>query len=97
MRRQSKGFGYYIRAFGDSIPGKQTFGVFRFLPIFFFIGAGLEFTMIHWTVGETNFCKSFKFLFKLSAFTFSFLDRTYKRRRAQEIVDAELRSAKVES
>ena len=25
------------------------------------------------------------------------LDRTYKRRRAQEIVDAELRSAKVES
>ena len=73
MRRQTKGFGYYIRAFGDSIPGKQTFGVFRFLPIFFFIGAGLEFTMIHWTVGEINFCKSFQVIFKLSIFTVPFL------------------------
>lgn len=42
-----------------SIPGEKTFGIYRFLPAFFVLGAALEFSMINWTVGETNFCKSF--------------------------------------
>ena len=41
----------------DNWPGRQTFGHFSFLPIFFVVGAGLEFVMIKWTVGQTNFCK----------------------------------------
>ena len=38
-------------------PVKGNFGVYRFLPIFFVLGAALEFTMIKWHVGEVNFCK----------------------------------------
>lgn len=46
-----------------AIPGEKTLGVYRFLPLFFLLGAALEFSMINWTVGETNFCKFFnKFL-----------------------------------
>lgn len=41
----------------DSWPGRKTFGVYRFLPLFFGLGACLEFCMINWTVGQTNFCK----------------------------------------
>ncbi|XP_073832460.1 sloth 1 [Musca autumnalis] len=44
----------------DSIPGKKRFGVYRFLPLFFCLGAALEFSMINWTVGETNFYRTFK-------------------------------------
>lgn len=44
----------------DSVPGKQTFGVYRFLPFFFVFGGALEFSMINWTVGETNFYKTYK-------------------------------------
>jgi len=40
-------------------PGKK-FGVYRFLPAFFFIGAALEFVMINWQVGNTNFYDTFK-------------------------------------
>ena len=32
----------------------------RFLPFFFGLGAALEFSMINWTVGETNFYKTYK-------------------------------------
>ena len=46
-----------LRKVLDAIPGKRRFGVYRFLPIFFCMGAALEFAMIKWTVGETNFCK----------------------------------------
>ena len=56
LRKRKLGFIGSIRSYLHAIPGKKTFGVFRFLPVFFFFGAGLEFTMIHWTVGETNFC-----------------------------------------
>jgi len=42
----------------DAFPGKKTFG--RFLPFFFVLGASLEFSMINWTVGETNFYKTYK-------------------------------------
>ncbi|XP_017871686.1 PREDICTED: small integral membrane protein 4 [Drosophila arizonae] len=44
----------------DSWPGKQRFGIYRFLPIFFVLGAALEYSMINWTVGETNFYRTFK-------------------------------------
>lgn len=40
----------------NKVPGKQQFGVFRFLPFLFLIGAGLEFTMIKLHVGPVNFC-----------------------------------------
>lgn len=43
-----------------SWPGKEKLGNYRFLPIFFLLGATLEFSMIHWTVGETNFYRTFK-------------------------------------
>jgi len=49
-----------LTKFLDAWPGKQTFGVYRFLPLFFCLGAALEFTMINWTVGETNFYKTYK-------------------------------------
>lgn len=41
-------------------PGKKTFGMYRFLPMFFVLGAALEFSMINWKVGEVNFYNSFK-------------------------------------
>jgi len=44
----------------DSFPGKKWFGLYRFLPFFFALGAALEFSMINWTVGETNFYKTYK-------------------------------------
>ncbi|KAK6177297.1 hypothetical protein SNE40_015424 [Patella caerulea] len=40
-------------------PGK-AFGVYRFLPGFFVLGAALEFSMVNWRVGETNFYKVYK-------------------------------------
>ena len=46
-----------IVRFAEAIPGKKTFGFYRFMPFFFLLGAGIEFSMIHWTVGEINFCK----------------------------------------
>jgi len=33
---------------------------FRFLPFFFVLGAAVEFSMINWTVRDTNFYKTFK-------------------------------------
>ncbi|XP_066140058.1 small integral membrane protein 4 [Euwallacea fornicatus] len=49
-----------IRRFLDRWPGKETLGVYRFLPLFFVLGAALEFSMINWNVGEVNFYKTFK-------------------------------------
>jgi len=57
FRRRRYGF---IRSTLNTVPGKKTFGVYRFLPFFFLLGAGLEFSMINWTVGETNFYRTFK-------------------------------------
>ena len=50
-----------IRLLLDKVPGKQIFGIYRFLPLFFGLGAALEFSMINWTVGQTNFCKQILF------------------------------------
>lgn len=44
----------------DRVPGKRIFGIYRFLPFFFTLGAALEFSMINWTVGETNFYRVYK-------------------------------------
>lgn len=52
-----------VKNFLDHWPGKKFFGVYRFLPLFFILGAALEFSMINWTVGETNFCNNYKFNF----------------------------------
>lgn len=41
-------------------PGEKYFGEYRFLPVFFVSGAALEFVMIKWVFGETNFYKTFK-------------------------------------
>ena len=46
----------YINVILDTVPGKARFGNYRFLPFFFIFGASIEFLMINWTVGETNFC-----------------------------------------
>ncbi|XP_046401678.1 small integral membrane protein 4 [Ischnura elegans] len=44
----------------DKWPGKKYFGIYRFLPLFFVLGAALEFSMINWHFGETNFYRTFK-------------------------------------
>ncbi|KAK8379944.1 hypothetical protein O3P69_019761 [Scylla paramamosain] len=44
----------------DLWPGKRLFGMYRFLPLFFCLGAALEFSMINWHVGQTNFYRTFK-------------------------------------
>ncbi|KAH8238258.1 hypothetical protein KR032_001639 [Drosophila birchii] len=78
-----------VRRLLDSWPGKQRFGVYRFLPLFFLLGAGLEFSMINWTVGETNFCEweAQKRRFLQSLFYDRISDRTFKRRQAKNYVE----------
>uniref|UniRef100_A0A6M2DJV1 Putative conserved protein with signal anchor n=1 Tax=Xenopsylla cheopis TaxID=163159 RepID=A0A6M2DJV1_XENCH len=49
-----------LQYFLNRWPGRRTFGIYRFLPIFFVAGAVLEFSMIKWQVGETNFYKVYK-------------------------------------
>ncbi|XP_023028840.2 sloth 1 [Leptinotarsa decemlineata] len=56
MKHYSKNLKYYL----DKWPGKKYFGMYRFMPIFFVLGAALEFSMINWRVGETNFYDTFK-------------------------------------
>ncbi|XP_039304294.1 small integral membrane protein 4 [Solenopsis invicta] len=43
----------------NKLPGKR-FGEYRLLPLFFVLGAVLEFSMINWQVGEVNFYKTYK-------------------------------------
>lgn len=38
------------------IPGEERFGEYRFLPLFFLVGAGLEFFMINFRVNNVDFC-----------------------------------------
>lgn len=53
---QSKTLRFYL----DKWPGKRYFGIYRFLPLFFGLGAALEFSMINWKVGSTNFYSTFR-------------------------------------
>lgn len=50
----------WIHKLVNKWPGKNTLGMYRFLPIFFVLGAALEFSMINWKVGEVNFYNTFK-------------------------------------
>ncbi|GFY61357.1 hypothetical protein TNIN_479831 [Trichonephila inaurata madagascariensis] len=80
-------------------PGKERFGVYRFLPLFFIFGAALEFTMIKWEFHGVNFfilqTSSFSLLLHFVLFLnmdISFIiDETYKRRKAEEIIAWELK------
>ncbi|XP_059617025.1 small integral membrane protein 4 [Phlebotomus argentipes] len=56
MKYQSHSFRRWL----DYWPGKKLLGIYRFLPAFFILGAALEFSMINWTVGETNFYNTYK-------------------------------------
>ncbi|XP_014481656.1 PREDICTED: small integral membrane protein 4 [Dinoponera quadriceps] len=49
-----------LRRFIKKWPGERYFGDFRFLPIFFALGALLEFSMINWHVGQVNFYNVYK-------------------------------------
>lgn len=49
-----------LRKILEKWPGKRTFGMYRFMPFFFVLGAALEFSMINWHVGETNFYRTYK-------------------------------------
>jgi len=48
-----------LRKLINKLPGKAL-GEYGLLPIFFIFGAALEFSMIHWQVGEVNFYKVYK-------------------------------------
>ncbi|CAB0000040.1 unnamed protein product [Nesidiocoris tenuis] len=42
-------------------PGKKHLGIYRFMPLFFALGAGLEYTMINWDFhGQVNFYRTYK-------------------------------------
>jgi len=47
----------FISKLVNSIPGKRTLGLYRFIPVFFLVGGCIEYCMIHWHVGEVNFYK----------------------------------------
>ncbi|CAG5121810.1 unnamed protein product [Candidula unifasciata] len=44
----------------DKWPGKQTFGIYRFMPLFFLVGAAMEFAMINWKPLGVNFYEVYK-------------------------------------
>ena len=63
QKKQSLLSKFSLKRFVDAVPGKKWFGLYRFMPFCFLFGAGMEWTMIHWTVGETNFCKFLRFTY----------------------------------
>lgn len=84
----------YIVRYLIKIPGEKRFGSYRFLPIFFLLGAGLEYLMIHLTVGprKVNFCNYYFLIFRPQPHYFSFYlkilpDTTLKRRQAVEAIN----------
>ncbi|MEE6523944.1 hypothetical protein FKM82_023089 [Ascaphus truei] len=46
-----------IRNLLELIPGKQRFGIYRFLPFFFILGGSMEWFMINVRIGKETFCK----------------------------------------
>ncbi|XP_024082973.1 small integral membrane protein 4 [Cimex lectularius] len=51
----------WLARFLDKWPGKKIFGIYRFMPIFFLMGAALEFSMINWDFqGKVNFYRTYK-------------------------------------
>lgn len=53
-------FQKFTRRIVKNWPLRQQLGFYAFFPIFFTLGAALEFSMINWTVGETNFYRVYK-------------------------------------
>ncbi|XP_045687902.1 small integral membrane protein 4 isoform X1 [Phyllostomus hastatus] len=45
-----------VRRILQRVPGKQRFGVYRFLPFFFVLGGTMEWIMIKVRVGQETFC-----------------------------------------
>jgi hypothetical protein len=46
-----------VRRVLQRVPGKQRFGIYRFLPFFFVLGGTMEWIMIKVRVGQETFCK----------------------------------------
>ncbi|KAL1780868.1 small integral membrane protein 4 [Sigmodon hispidus] len=46
-----------VRRALQQVPGKQRFGIYRFLPFFFVLGGIMEWIMIKVRVGQETFCK----------------------------------------
>ncbi|XP_043934818.1 small integral membrane protein 4 [Protopterus annectens] len=44
-----------IKRFFQNIPGRKTFGIYRFMPFFFVLGAGMEWFMINVRIGQETF------------------------------------------
>ncbi|XP_074862108.1 ubiquinol-cytochrome c reductase complex assembly factor 5 isoform X2 [Carettochelys insculpta] len=44
-----------IRALLRAVPGRQRFGVYRFLPFFFLLGGAMEWFMINVRLGKETF------------------------------------------
>ena len=65
------------------VPGRKTLGIYRFQPLFFVLGAALEFSMIKWEAGpdKTNFYKTYT--------------RTTAREHAEAEIEEEERLAKI--
>ena len=53
---------YALSRFLHKLPGEKYFGLFRFQPFFFLLGAVVEFSMIKWEAGQKkhNFYKTYK-------------------------------------
>nr|XP_042140488.1 small integral membrane protein 4 isoform X2 [Peromyscus maniculatus bairdii] len=45
-----------VRRALQRVPGKQRFGIYRFLPFFFVLGGTMEWIMIKVRVGQETFC-----------------------------------------
>ncbi|NP_001295393.1 ubiquinol-cytochrome c reductase complex assembly factor 5 isoform 1 [Mus musculus] len=45
-----------VRRALQRVPGKQRFGIYRFLPFFFVLGGAMEWIMIKVRVGQETFC-----------------------------------------
>nr|XP_025962324.1 small integral membrane protein 4 [Dromaius novaehollandiae] len=44
-----------VKRFLQLVPGKQRFGVYRFLPFFFVLGGAMEWFMINVRIGKETF------------------------------------------
>ncbi|XP_034962051.1 ubiquinol-cytochrome-c reductase complex assembly factor 5 [Zootoca vivipara] len=44
-----------IKLLLNMVPGKQRFGIYRFLPFFFILGGGMEWFMIRVRIGKETF------------------------------------------
>ncbi|RUS72924.1 hypothetical protein EGW08_019320 [Elysia chlorotica] len=50
----------FVESFVKKWPGKRYFGVYRFMPLFFVMGATVEFAMIKWRPLGVNFYDVYK-------------------------------------